>query len=130
MSKRLGIAFGGSGAEAITCIAYVRALEETGIKPDIVSGTGAGAVVAAMYAAGMTSIAMMDFLKEIDFPGAKRPINIMKLKDARQGLLDGMGLEEYFQMIVPVKVFDRLYFPLKVVAANYATGEEVCILRR
>jgi NTE family protein len=125
MSKRLGIAFGGSGAEAIACIAYVRALEETGVKPDIVSGTGMGAVVAAMYAAGMTSAAMMDFLKEIDFPGGKRPINIVKLKDARQGLLDGMGLEEYFKMVVPVKVFDRLYFPLKVVAANYATGEEV-----
>ncbi len=125
MSKRLGIAFGGSGAEAIACVAYVRALEETGLKPDIVAGTGAGAVVAAMYAAGMTSAAMTDFLKEIEFPGAKRPINILKLKDARQGLLDGMGIEEYFQMIVPIKVFDRLYFPLKIVAANYATGEAV-----
>jgi predicted acylesterase/phospholipase RssA len=110
MSKTLGIAFGGSGAEAIACIAYVRALEEIGVKPDVVSGTGIGAVVAAMYAAGMTSAAMMDFLKEIDFPGSKRPVNIVKLKDARQGILDGLGLEEYFRMVVPVKVFDRLYF--------------------
>ena len=125
MSKTLGIAFGGSGAEAIACIAYIRALEEIEVKPDIVSGTGVGAVVAAMYAAGMNSAAMTDFLKEIEFPGAKRPINITKLKDARQGILDGLGLEEYFQMIVPIKVFDRLYFPLKVVAANYETGEEV-----
>lgn len=125
MSKTLGIAFGGSGAEAIACVAYIRAMEEIDIKPDIVSGTGIGAVVAAMYAAGMSSTAMVDFLKEIDFPGAKRPINIEKLKDARQGILDGMGLEEYFQMVVPIKVFDRLYFPLRIVAANYETGEEV-----
>ncbi len=74
MSKRLGIAFGGSGAEAIACIAYVRALEETGLKPDIVSGTGTGAVVAAMYAAGMTSAAMTDFLRRSIFPGGKRPV--------------------------------------------------------
>jgi NTE family protein len=125
MSKTLGIAFGGSGAEAIACVAYIRALEEMEIKPDIVSGTGMGAVVAAMYAAGMTSAAMTDFLKEIDFPGSKRPVNIVKLKDAKQGILDGMGLEEYFQMVVPIKVFDRLYFPLKIVAASYETGEEV-----
>jgi NTE family protein len=125
MSKTLGIAFGGSGAEAIACVAYIRAMEEIDVKPDIVSGTGIGAVVAAMYAAGMSSAAMVNFLKEIDFPGAKRPINIDKLKDARQGILDGMGLEEYFQMVVPIKVFDRLYFPLRIVAANYETGEEV-----
>lgn len=125
MSKTLGIAFGGSGAEAIACVAYIRALEEIDVKPDVVSGTGVGAVVAAMYAAGMNSAAMINFLKEIEFPGAKRPINIAKLKDAKQGILDGLGLEEYFQMVVPIKVFDRLYFPLKVVAANYETGEEV-----
>ncbi|MDD5017263.1 MAG: patatin-like phospholipase family protein [Eubacteriales bacterium] len=125
MTKTLGIAFGGSGAEGIACIAYVKAMEELNIKPDIVSGTGIGAVVAAMYAAGMSSQDMTDFLKEVEFPGVKRPINISKVKDQKYGILDGMGLEEYFQMVVPIKVFDRLYFPLKIVAANYETGSEV-----
>jgi NTE family protein len=125
MGKRLGIAFGGSGAQGIANIAYVKALESMEIKPDIVAGAGIGAVVAAMYAAGMTSQNMMDFLQEVNFPGAKRPINISKIKDAKYGILDGLGLEEYYQMVVPVKVFDRLYFPLRVVAANYSTGEQV-----
>ncbi len=125
MGKRLGIAFGGSGAQGIANIAYVKALELMEIKPDIVSGAGIGAVVAAMYAAGMTSQNMMDFLQEVNFPGAKRPINISKIKDAKYGILDGLGLEEYYKMVVPIKVFDRLYFPLKVVAANYASGEQI-----
>ena len=124
MTKKLGIAFGGSGAEGIAGVAYIKALEEMDIKPDIVSGTGIGAVVAAMYAAGMTSQDMLGFLKEINFPGAKRPINLNKVKDAKYGILDGMGLEEYFQMIVPIKVFDRLYFPLKIVATEFETGSE------
>lgn len=123
MSKTLGIAFGGSGAQGIANIAYVKALEALGIKPDIVSGTGIGAVVASMYAAGMDSESMIKFMREVDFPGAKRPINAAKVKDAKIGILDGLGLEEYYQMIVPVKVFDRLYFQLKIVAANAATGE-------
>jgi len=125
MSKKLGIAFGGSGAQGIASIAYIKALEALEIKPDIVSGTGVGAVVAAMYAAGMSSQDMIDFLQEINFPGSKRPINVNKIKDAKYGILDGLGLEEYYQMVVPVKVFDRLYFPIKIVAANWATGQQV-----
>ena len=125
MSKKLGIAFGGSGAQGIASIAYIKALEALEIKPDIVSGTGVGAVVAAMYAAGMSSEDMIDFMREINFPGSKRPININRIKDAKYGILDSLGLEEYYQMIVPVKVFDRLYFPLKIIAANWVTGQQV-----
>lgn len=125
MAKTLGIAFGGSGAEGIACVAYIKALEEAGIKPNVVSGTGMGGVAAAMFAAGMTYDEIMDFIKEIEFPGLKRPINIAKVKDARLGILDDMGLEEYFKMVMPIKVFDRLYFPLKIVAADYETGSEV-----
>lgn len=122
---KLGVAFGGSGAQGIANIAYIRALESLGLKPAIVSGTGIGAVVASMYAAGMDSESMIKFMYDVDFPGSKRPVNLAKIKDAKIGLLDGLGLEEYYQMIMPVKVFDRLYFPLKVVAANVATGEQV-----
>ncbi len=125
MSKTLGIAFGGSGAEGIAGIAYIRALEELGIEPAIVSGTGIGGAVAAMYAAGMKSADMIAFLEDVNFPGAKRPINENKVKDAKYGILDDMGLEDYFKIVVPVKVFDRLYFPLKIVAANYSDGSEV-----
>ena len=124
MAKKLGIAFGGSGAQGIANIAYIKALEALEIKPDIVSGAGIGAAVAAMYAAGMTSQNMVDFMQEVNFPGAKKPININKVKDAKFGILDGLGLEEYYRMVVPVKVFDRLYFPLKIVAAEYASGEQ------
>lgn len=124
MDKKLGIAFGGRGAEGIACAAYVKAMEEMGLKPDIISGTGIGGVVAAMYASGMRYKDMEDFIKEIDFPGTRKPINISRIKDEKRGILDDMGLEEYFKMVMPIKVFDRLYFPLKIVAADFDTGIE------
>lgn len=123
--KRLGIAFGGSGAEGMACAAYVKALDDAGIKPDVVSGTGIGGVIAAMYAAGMSAKDIIDFANEIEFPGMKRPINIYRMKDERRGILDDMGLEEYFKMTVPILRFDRLYFPLHIVAADMDTGAEV-----
>ena len=123
--KHWGSRLGGSGAEGIACVAYVMALEKLDVKPDIVSGTGVGGVVASMFAAGMSGADMVDFMKEVDFPGSKRPINLNKIKDARLGILDNLGLEEYYKMVVPIKVFDRLYFPLKIVAADYVTGSEI-----
>jgi NTE family protein len=125
MGKKLGIAFGGRGAEGLVCAAYVKAMEEMDIKPDIVSGTGIGGVIAAMYASGMSYQDMANFIKEINFPGAKRPINVTKLRDEKHGILDDMGLEEYFKMAAPIKVFDRLYFTLKIVAADLDTGSEI-----
>lgn len=51
--KRLGLALGGGGARGVAHIAYLKAIEETGIKPHIISGTSSGALVGALYAGGM-----------------------------------------------------------------------------
>ena len=43
----LGIAFSGGGAKAAAHCGALQALKEYGIKPDVMSGTSAGALVAA-----------------------------------------------------------------------------------
>ena len=45
---------GGGGLRGFAHMGVLRALEEASIKPDIVVGTSAGAVVGAAYASGMT----------------------------------------------------------------------------
>ena len=49
---RLGLALGSGSARGWAHIGAIRALEERGIKPDIVCGTSVGALVGAAYAAG------------------------------------------------------------------------------
>ena len=51
---KLGVAFSGGGAKAAAHCGALQALHEFGIKPDIVSGTSAGALVAIYYACGVT----------------------------------------------------------------------------
>jgi NTE family protein len=50
----VALVLGGGGLRGFAHIGVLRALEEAGVKPDIVVGTSAGAVVGAAYASGMT----------------------------------------------------------------------------
>ena len=52
-TKTLGIAFGGGGVRGFMHLGVIKALEEAGIKADIVTGTSAGSIAASLYASGM-----------------------------------------------------------------------------
>lgn len=51
--KMLGIAFGGGGVRGFMHLGVIKALEEEGIKADIITGTSAGSIAASFYASGM-----------------------------------------------------------------------------
>src|SRR5687768_176939 len=48
----VAIALGGGGTRGFAHIGVIKALEDAGIVPDIVTGSSSGAVVAALYAGG------------------------------------------------------------------------------
>src|SRR5690606_9401914 len=50
---KIALALGGGAARGFAHIGVIKALEAQGIVPDIIVGTSAGSVVAALYAAGM-----------------------------------------------------------------------------
>ena len=52
---KLGIALGGGGAKGLAHIGVLRVLEQARVPISIVTGTSAGSVVGALYAAGKTS---------------------------------------------------------------------------
>ncbi len=49
----LGIALSGGGARGFAHVGALKAIEESGLKPDIIAGVSAGSVVATLYAAGV-----------------------------------------------------------------------------
>lgn len=49
---KIGLALGGGAARGFAHIGVIKALENQGIKPDLVVGTSAGSVIAALYASG------------------------------------------------------------------------------
>jgi NTE family protein len=51
----LGLALGGGAARGFAHVGVIQVLEEAGIQPELVVGTSAGSLVAALYASGKTS---------------------------------------------------------------------------
>ena len=49
---RIGLALGGGAARGWAHVGVIRALEQAGIRPDLVCGTSVGSLVGAAYAAG------------------------------------------------------------------------------
>ncbi|MDE6086079.1 MAG: patatin-like phospholipase family protein [Muribaculaceae bacterium] len=50
---RIGIALSGGGARGFAHAGALKAIEEAGIKPDIIAGVSAGSVISVLYAAGV-----------------------------------------------------------------------------
>jgi len=51
-APRLGLALGGGAARGFAHVGVIQVLEQNGIRPDLVVGTSAGGLVAALYASG------------------------------------------------------------------------------
>jgi len=71
---KLGLCLSGGGVKGAAHIGVIKALEEENIKPDCISGTSAGSIVAALYAMGYTPKEILDLfmyyardISKIDF---------------------------------------------------------------
>ncbi len=64
---RLGVAFSGGGARGFAHVGALLAIEEAGLKPDVVAGVSAGSVVAVLYAAGVRPLEMANIFAHSSF---------------------------------------------------------------
>lgn len=64
---RTGIALSGGGAKGFAHVGALKALEENGIRPDVISGVSAGAIVAVMYSAGIPLDKMLKMFNDTKF---------------------------------------------------------------
>jgi len=122
-SPRVALALGGGAARGFAHIGVIEVLEENGIRPDIVTGTSAGSLVAALYAAGRTgkeleSIAInMDesALTDWSFPG--------------RGLIRGEALAHYIREATGNRPMEQMKIPLGIVATDLDTGRPIVFRR-
>ena len=64
---KLGVALSGGGARGFAHAGALKALEEAGLKPDIIAGVSAGSIVAVLHAAGVSPENMLRLFSERAF---------------------------------------------------------------
>ncbi len=120
---KLGLALGGGAARGFAHIGVIQVLEEAGIRPDLVVGTSAGSLVAALYAHGKTGAELANLALTMDegtitdwaFPG--------------RGLIRGDALARYVREQTGSKPIEQMKMRLGIVATDLDSGAGVLFER-
>jgi len=134
---RIGLALGGGGAKGLAHILMLETLDELGIRPHVIAGTSIGAIIGALYAAGLSGkeirAQVEQFFVDQDeaerslfaLPKSLRWLDFIDPALASGGLLDSSDFIAWLGEVLPVTNFGDLEIPLTVVAAELLTGQEV-----
>ncbi|CAM2146509.1 NTE family protein [Pararobbsia alpina] len=122
---RIGLALGGGAARGFAHIGVIKALEAHGIHPDLVAGTSAGSVVAALYASGMNGLQMNKAALKLD----EASISDWAMPFRSRGLIKGVALENYLNTTLNNRPIEQLKVPLGIVATDLRTGEPILFQR-
>lgn len=121
--KKVGIALGGGGARGVAHIAYLKAIDELGIKPSVISGTSSGSLVGALYAGGIKPDDIYALIKNLFRMKRKSASTLKNLENIPSGIVSSYAVK-LLHRALPKHQFEDLDVPLKVVATNFNTLEE------
>jgi NTE family protein len=120
---RIGLALGGGAARGFAHIGVIQVLEAAGIQPDLVVGTSAGSLVAALYASGKNGAELETLALTMD-EGA-----ITDWSFPSRGVIRGEALARFVRQHTGNLPIERLARPLGVVATDLDTGAGVLFQR-
>jgi NTE family protein len=121
----LGLALGGGAARGFAHVGVIQVLEEAGIQPDLVVGTSAGSLVAALYASGKNSAQ----LKRVAETMEEAEITDWMMPILNRGALRGEALARYVNTQVGGRLIEQMKLPLGIVATDLHSGEPVLFRR-
>jgi NTE family protein len=113
---KIGVALSGGGIRGLCHAGALQAMEELNIRPEIISGVSAGAIVGALYADGHKPQEILDAFKHVSF------LKMTKILVPEGGFFHLNAFERYLGKLLNAKNFEELNIPLKVVATNFDEG--------
>ena len=120
---RIGLALGGGAARGFAHIGVIQVLEENGIRADLVVGTSAGSLVAALFASGKGGAELGRLADSMDetaitdwaFPG--------------RGLIRGEALARFVRDNTGGRTIEQMKLPLGIVATDLDSGQAILFQR-
>ena len=116
---KIGLVLSGGGARGVSHLGAVKALYERDIRPDIISGTSAGAIAGGLLAYGYSPDEILEMVVSTNF------VRYMRPTFAGSGLLQLDRLEAFYRKYIPENTFESLKTPLIVSATDIYEGTTV-----
>ena len=113
---KIGLVLSGGGVRGFAHLGVLKALNESGIFPDIISGTSAGALAGVFYCDGYSPDDIFNIMKSSSILNYMRPIL------PRYGLLQISGINKILESHLRAKTFNELKIPLCVAATDLNNG--------
>lgn len=118
------VVLGGGGAKAAAHVGAYRAILEAGIRPARLVGTSMGAVMAALFASGVSPDHVLRRIAAIGEGEFIRPNALSLLRGLwASALLKPQPFRESIEQLVPARRFGELVVPLTVTATDLDSGE-------
>ncbi len=114
---KLGLALSGGGVKGFAHAGALKALEEFGYKPDIISGTSAGAVAGALYVAGYSPKEICDLFKNKSFS------NFTNITIPTSGLFSPAKFVDFLKQKITYPNIEDLPIPMRIVATDLDAGK-------
>lgn len=112
----IGLALSGGGAKGFAHLGAIQALEERGIKPDIISGTSAGAIAGVFYACGFKPKEILEMFMEHEVR------DFISFTLPKEAFLKYSGFRKFLEKTLPAKSFEELKIPFCAVATDFDNG--------
>ncbi len=122
---RIGLALGGGAARGFAHVGVIQVLEEAGLKPQLVVGTSAGSLVAALYASGRSGSQLQQVALEME----EAAFTDWTLPLFNRGMLRGEALARYVNVHVGGKLVEAMPLPLGIVATDLHSGQGMLFQR-
>ncbi len=153
-SPRFALVLSGGGARGLCQIGVLKAIESKGIRPDLIVASSMGAIIGALYAAGIpadsieTLARMVDWDKIFSNTSHRRMLFVSQKKEPANALLElrfdynlkpilptsvSYG-QSFYELLAPLLVipqwkagfdFDSLPIPLRIIATDLLSGKRV-----
>ena len=116
---RTGLVLSGGGARGFAHAGALKALEEMGIKPDILAGVSAGSVAAVMYAAGISPEKMLELFLNARFS------DFCELGIPKDGFFSLDRFRAFLRKNIPYANLEDLPIPVTVGATDLDNGKKL-----
>ena len=122
-SPRIGLALGSGAARGWAHIGVLQSLEEMGVKPDVISGCSAGAIVAGAHAGGNLQ-KLADWLVTLT---RRTVLGFFDFSFLGGGVITGEKLFDFFKEHIGDSRIEDLPIPFTAIATELTSGREVWI---